>query len=92
MGAVKSCLGLKKFPEEKIESKSNGNSIIKRDDDVLDVTRASRENLVDDSTTEEQKAKPKELNRSKTIQNAIERQELLEKTFKNEEASESGSV
>ena len=51
-----------------------------------------RENLVDDSTTEEQKAKPKELNRSKTIQNAIERQELLEKTFKNEEASESGSV
>ena len=42
MGAVKSCLGLKKLPEEKIESKSNGNSIIKRDDDVLDVTRASR--------------------------------------------------
>jgi len=97
MGKVLSCLGLKTQKSEHNLTKS-GNSfkINQDDDDVLD-TRASKENLLDESdglniTEPEQQnvAKPKEMGRSKTILKAIEQQELLDKTFEND--NKSGSV
>jgi len=93
MGKVISCLGLK---TEKSEHNltANGNSFKINDDDVLD-TRASKENLLDETdglnvTEQQNTAQPKEKLRSKTIQKAIETQELLEGTFNNE--SKPGSV
>jgi len=92
MGKVISCLGLKTPKSEKHNLTTTGHSfkINQDNEDVLD-TRASKENLLDENdglnvTESEQQnaAKPKDLNRSKTILKAIEQQELLEETFKND--------
>lgn len=90
MGKVISCLGLKTPKSESHNLTANGNSFKINDDQVLD-TRASKENLLDENdglnvtkSERQNAAKPNEVKRSKTMQKAIETQELLDKTFNND--------